>query len=223
MFIFVIMKIEESIAEIAELPISTQALLPLLMDFKRPYDKIEELVKGGYLYQLKRGLYVAGIKIKTPHPELFLVANHLYGPSYISAESALSYWGLIPEKVMSITSITTRKSTIFSTDLGNFCYFHVPPEGYSIGVCQVQLTPVQTVIMASPEKALCDLINQTRGLNLRSVRQAKQFLEEDLRLDMNAFYGMNAALMTDCVSQCPKSNSLVVLSKMIQSYVATMA
>ena len=223
MFIFVIMKIEESIAKIAELPISTQALLPLLVDFKRPYDKIEELVKGKYLYQLKRGLYVAGTKINTLHPELFLLANHLYGPSYISTESALSYWGLIPEKVITINSITTRKSKVFSTDLGDFYYFHVPQNGYSIGLCQVQLTPLQTVIMASPEKALCDLIIQTRGLNLRSVRQATQFLEEDLRLDMNSFYTMNASLLADCVLQCPKSNSLVVLSKMILSYASKMA
>lgn len=212
------MKIEESIAQISELPISTQALLPLLVDFKRPYDKIEELVKAKHLYQLKKGLYVAGAKIKTPHPELFLMANHLYGPSYISAESALSYWGLISEKVINISSITTRKTKVFNTDLGDFYYFHVPPKGYSVGLCQVQLTSVQTVIMALPEKALCDYIIQTHGLNLRSIRQAKQFLEEDLRLDMNAFYAMKADLLAECVAQCPKSNSLVVLSKMILSY-----
>lgn len=223
MSIFVNMKIEESIAQMAEMPIATQALLPLLVAFKRPYDKIEELVKAKYLYQLKRGLYVAGTKIKAPHPELFLVANHLYGPSYISAESALSYWGLIPEKVISINSITTRKTKVYRTDLGDFYYFHVPQKGFAIGLCQVQLTPVQTVLMATPEKALCDYIIQTPGLNLRSVKQAKEFLEEDLRLDMDAFYGMNASLLADCVSQCPKSNSLILLTKMIRSYAATMA
>ncbi|MDO9154265.1 MAG: hypothetical protein Q7U47_11310, partial [Paludibacter sp.] len=202
------MKIVEAIAAIAELPISTQALLPLLMEYKRPYDKIEQLVNAGYLYQLKRGLYVAGPKIKTPHPELFLIANHLYGPSYVTAESALSYWGLIPEKVTRVNSVTTRKSKVFKTALGDFYYHHVPQMAYFIGLCQVKFSNHQTVIMASPEKALCDLIIQTRGLHLRSVRQTIRFLEEDLRLDMNALQTMNANMIADCVTSCPKSNSL---------------
>lgn len=217
------MKIEETIASLAELPISTQVLLPSLAGYKRPYDKIEGLVSGGYLHQLRRGLYVAGTKIKTPHPELFLLANHLYGPSYVTAESALSYWGLIPEKVTRVTSVTTRKSKLFKTHLGDFYYFHIPQEGYIIGLCQVQLSNQQTVIMASPEKALCDLIVQTRGLNLRTVRQTMRFLEEDIRFDMHALRTMNDVVIADCVSHCPKSNSLLVLSKTIQSYAETMA
>lgn len=217
------MNIEETIAVIAELPISTQVLLPSLTGYKRPYDKIDSLVSGGYLQQLRRGIYVAGAKIKTPHPELFLLANHLYGPSYVTAESALSYWGLIPEKVIRVTSVTTRKSKLFKTHLGNFYYFHIPQQGYIIGLCQVQLSNQQTVIMASPEKALCDLIVQTRGLNLRTVRQTMRFLEEDIRFDTRALRTMNEVLIADCVSHCPKSNSLLVLSKTIQSYAETMA
>lgn len=217
------MKIEEAIEAIAELPISTQVLLPSLIGYKRPYDKIDALVNGDYLHQLRRGLYVAGPKIKTPHPELFLLANHLYGPSYVTAESALSYWGLIPEKVIRVTSVTTRKTKFFKTDLGDFYYFHIPQEGYIIGLCQVILSNQQTVIMASPEKALCDLIVQTRGLNLRTIKQTMQFLEEDLRLDMDAIQKFNSVTLADCVTHCPKSNSLVVLSKTIQSYVEKMA
>ena len=217
------MKIEETIVTLAELPIATQVLLPVLTGYKRPYDKIDELVNSGYLHQLRRGLYVAGPKIKGPHPELFLLANHLYGPSYVTAESALSYWGLIPEKVTGVTSSTTRKSKFFKTHLGDFYYFHIPQEGYIIGLCQVQLSNHQTVIMASAEKALCDLIVQTRGLNLRTVRQTKRFLEEDIRFDMDALRTMNNVLIADCVSHCPKSNSLLVLSKTIQSYAERMA
>jgi hypothetical protein len=221
--IFISMKIEETIALLAELPISTQVLLPFLKKYKRPYDKIDTLVNGDYLLQLRRGLYVAGNKIKTPHPELFLLANHLYGPSYVTAESALSYWGLIPEKVTRVTSVTIRKSRLLKTHLGDFNYFHIPLEGYIIGLCQVQLSNQQTVIMASPEKALCDLIIQTRGLNLRTKRQMMRFLEEDIRFDMSALLTMNAAIIADCISHCPKSNSLLVFSKTIQSYAETMA
>ena len=217
------MKIEEAITLLAELPISTQALLPLLNDYKRPYDKIDSLVNEGYLQQIKRGLYVAGNKIKTHHTELFLLANHLYGPSYVTAASALSYWGLIPEKVTRVTSVTTRKSKLFKTHLGVFYYFHIPQEGYIIGLSQVRLSNKQTVIMASPEKAICDLIIQTRGLNLRTKRQTMRFLKEDIRFDMSALLTMNKAIIADCVSYCPKSNSLLVFYKTIQSYAETMA
>lgn len=216
------MKIEESIATLAELPISTPMLLPYLSGYKRPYDKIDALVKSGYLYQLRRGLYVAGPSIKTNHPELFLIANHLYGPSYVTAESALSYWGLIPEKVTRIISATTRKTTIFKTQVGHFHYFHLSQEAYSIGLSQAKLSDQQTVLMATPEKALCDLVVQTRGLNLRTVKQTKQFLEEDIRFDIQTVPTLNVSLLADCVSHCPKSNSLLVLYQTIHSYAQTM-
>lgn len=212
------MKIEEAISAIAELPISTQVLLPLLKAFKRPYDKIDELVKRGYLLQLRRGLYVAGPAIKAPHPERYLIANHLYGPSYVTAATALSYWGFIPEKVSSITSATVRKNTVFMTPLGHFHYSHISQVAYSIGILQVQLTPRQTVLIASPEKALCDVILHTPGLQLRSVLQGRAFLEEDLRIDRNAMPTMDNALITQCAMSSPKKTSLLMLSKTIQSY-----
>lgn len=217
------MKVEEAIAAIAELPIPTQVLLPLLKEFKRPYDKLNELVKGGYLVQLRRGLYIAGPVIKAPHPERFLIANHLYGPSYITAVSALSYWGLIPEEVANVTSATVRKNTIFKTELGNFYYAHISQETYAMGVVQVQLTQIQSILIASPEKAICDLILQTPGMQLRSVPQTRAFLEEDLRIDRNALMTMDNAVIAQCAMIGPKKNSLLMLSKTIQSYAETVA
>jgi hypothetical protein len=217
------MKIEEAITTIAELPIPTQVLLPMLKAFKRPYDKIDELVKGGYLVQLRRGLYVAGPAINMLHPELFLIANHLYGPSYVTAASALSYWGLIPEKVSSVTSATVRKNTVFKTELGHFHYAHITPMAYTIGIVQVQLTPRQTVMMACPEKALCDVILQTSGLQLRSVSHAMAFLEEDLRIDRHTLMTMDDTIISQCALAGSKTTSLLVLSKTIQSYAKTMA
>ena len=164
-----------------------------------------------------------GPGISSPHPELFLIANHLYGPSYVTAESALSYWGLIPEKVTSVTSATVRKNTVFNTDLGDFYYAHVSDVAYGIGIVQVQLTPKQTVLLASPEKALCDVILQTSGLQLRSVSQTMAFLEEDLRIDQQALTTLDDTVITQCALSGAKTTSLLVLSKTIQSYVKTMA
>lgn len=85
-------------------------MLDMLKDHKRPNDKISELVKSGDLIALKRGLYLPGERTNLAAPEPFLTANYLGGPSYISLETALSYWGLIPERVYEISSITMQLS-----------------------------------------------------------------------------------------------------------------
>ncbi len=66
---------------------------------------------------VRRGLYVA-IAPDTPRPESFLLANHVYGPSYVSMDSALSFYGMIPERVYEISSATTKTSRQFRTPAG---------------------------------------------------------------------------------------------------------
>ncbi len=213
------MNILEAISVMSEVPISTQALLPLLNKYKRPYDKIDQLVQDGCLTQIKRGLYTAGAKIKSAHPDSFLIANHLYGPSYISFSSALSFWGLIPEKVMVVQSATARTTKSFNTKLGTFEYIHCKPASFSIGLSQVNISASQTIIMATAEKALCDLIIQSTGINLRSIKQTIQFLEEDQRVNMDSVFAMQQSIIVDCIKYCSKPKSLQVLLKTIQAYV----
>ncbi|TAH09091.1 MAG: hypothetical protein EAZ13_01970 [Sphingobacteriia bacterium] len=211
------MTVLEAISAMSEVPISTQVLLPLLNKYKRPYDKIDQLVQDGWLTQIKRGLYTAGAKIKSDHPDSFLIANHLYGPSYISASSALSFWGLIPEKVMLVQSTATRTTKSFNTKLGTFEYIHCKPQAFRIGLNQVRISASQTIIIATAEKALCDLIIQTPGINLRSNKQTLQFLEEDQRMNMDAIFKMQQSIIADCIKYCPKPQSLQVLLKTIQT------
>jgi len=85
-------------------------------------------------------------------------------------ESALSHWGLIPERVYEISSVTTQNSKIYKTSVGRFSYIHVPLPYYSFGIQQVELTKKQRVMMATPEKALCDKIITTPGILLRSIK-----------------------------------------------------
>jgi len=92
----------QNIQSLSEQPLKTELLLHLLKEYRRPYDKINELVKQGMLLQVKRGLYIPGPNLKTQVPEPFLLANHLYGPSYVSMDSALFYWGMIPEKFLKL-------------------------------------------------------------------------------------------------------------------------
>src|SRR5947207_11115661 len=87
-------------------PVTRQVLLNLLKDYKRPFDKINEWVKQQVLIPVKRGVFVAGPASRAAQPEPYLLANHLLGPSYVSMETALSYWRLIPEQVFEISSAT---------------------------------------------------------------------------------------------------------------------
>lgn len=80
------------IKEFAHAPIHRHQILEVLKDYKRPSDKISELIKNGELISLKKGLYIVGPTTNLRPPEPLLIANHLRGPSYISIESALSYW-----------------------------------------------------------------------------------------------------------------------------------
>jgi hypothetical protein len=187
--------IDHQIRKFKEIPLSTQLLLSVLKGYKRPYDKISEMVKAGALIPLKRGLYVpgAGLDIKGPHP--FLISNHLYGPSYISLESALSYWGLIPERTSTFSAITIRRTTVFNNPIGRFSYTQVPLPYYSFGLMRQLLS----------------------GVNLRSVTQTKEYLFDDLRLDEEAIYRFRLSDIRSWTRNSPKQKSLQMLIKTLEA------
>jgi hypothetical protein len=169
------------------------------------------LIKNDELVSLRRGLYVPGRKTELPIPESFLIANHLRGPSYVSLEAALSYWGFIPERTYEISSVTLKSSKKYKTPVGRFGYQQLPTPYYSYGICCVKLTPNQLVLMASPEKAICDKIVLTPNINLRSIKQTRAFLLDDLRMNENSLRTLNLEIITTWVDAAPKKNSLKML------------
>jgi hypothetical protein len=196
-------------------PIGTQVLLGILRDYSRPYDKINDLVQQGYIAQLRKGLYMISSKVSNSFPESFLIANQLYGPSYVSIDSALSYWGFIPERVFETTSVTVRLSKNFATEVGTFSFTHIPKSYYPLGIQSVALTETQHVLMASPEKSLCDKIITTSGINLRSKKQAQSYLLDDLRINHEKLVELNVNEMSNWLSLAPKANSLKTLIEAI--------
>lgn len=109
--------------------------------------------KKNYIIKLRNGLYrFSGLTEN--ELELFFIANKIYTPSYISLETALSYYGLIPEGVFSIQSVTTLKTNAFTNSYGSFRYHNIKESAF-IGY---QLLPgTQGAIrIASPEKAILD-------------------------------------------------------------------
>lgn len=211
------MSFQEAIQLYAEQPLTKQLLLDMLKEYKRPHDKIDELVKQGLLLQVKRGLYIPGPKLNIASPELFLLANHLYGPSCVSLDSALSYWGFIPERVYEISSVTPNQPKAYRTSIGRFSYTHLKLPYYSFGVKQVTLTKKQTVLMTSPEKALCDKIVTTSGVLLRSVKQTLELLIEDFRIDKLMLRNLDPTIISSWLKGAPKENSLMILVKTLKS------
>jgi hypothetical protein len=199
----------------AEQPIPTQLLLGLLKSYKRPYDKIVSLVDHGYLMQLRRGLYITTNLVKSTMPETFLISNHLLGPSYVSIDSALFHWGLIPERVYEVTAVSNKLSKKFKTPLGIFSYTHIPLPYYSFGIEQLALTETQTVMIASPEKALSDKIITTAGIQLRSSKQVLTYLEEELRIEKESLRNLNTREMVKWIPDCTKQTSIKILIETI--------
>ena len=198
-------------------PLTRQLMLDLLKNYKRPNDKISELVKSGDLIPLKKGLYIPGSKTDLRSPEPFLIANHLWGPSYISLESAMSNWGMIPERVYEISSVTMKASKSYKTPVARFSYRYMPSPYYSLGVKSIELMPGQVACIASAEKALCDKIITTAGLALRSPTQTLNYLLADLRIDPESLKKLNLKEIRSWIEDAPKKSSLKMLVKTLKN------
>lgn len=201
------------IKEYAETPISRHLILELLKDYQSPNDKISELIKSEELISIRRGLYITGPKMDLPTPEPFLIANHLRGPSYVSLESALSYWNMIPERAYEISSVTIRTSKLYKTPVGRFSYQQLKIPYYSFGIKNIEYSTKQTMLVASPEKALCDKVVLTPKIYLRSIKQTQEFLLEDLRMDTEVLSTLDTKMMELWIKNAPKESSLKMLVK----------
>lgn len=210
------MDFSRTINSFGGVPFSRHLILDMLKDYKSPNDKISELLKSGQLISLRRGLYTSGINTESIRPEPFLIANHLRGPSYVSLDAALSFWGFIPERIYEISSVSIKSSKKYKTPLGRFSYQKLPTPYYTYGIRSVQLNSIQTALIASPEKALCDKIVLTSGINLRSIKQTKSFLVEDLRMESIMLKTLDRKLISTWVENAPKKSSLKMLTKMLQ-------
>lgn len=203
------------LSQIGVIPVDYSVLESMLTEYSSPRHKIASLEKSGDLMRLKKGLYVVSPNVSKKFLSTELIANHIYGPSYVSFESALRYYGLIPESVYGVKSATTKRSRIFENSIAKFSYTYCNEDYYSIGVRQEERDGF-TVLIATPEKALCDLIAYTPNLRPRFKVSMLQFLEDDLRLDMDEFYKMNPEIFKKCVAFSKKKNDILNLIKLLE-------
>jgi len=97
---------------------------------------------------------------------------------------ALAFYNLIPERVMTLTSITPKRNKFFSTPVGNFEYRYLTPTKYPMGITLHFLDEKHPILIATPEKALMDqVLLASPGLELTSKDDVETYLFEDLRID----------------------------------------
>ncbi len=204
------------IDQLGPIPVRHELLLNLLSDYKAPNNKIMSLQASGELIRLKRGMYIApgSNQGKLLSPEL--IANHLLGPSYVSMETALAHYGMIPERVYSILSMTTRRAKQFVTPLGSFSYIHSGAAYFRIGLVQELVDQQYAFLIASREKALCDKMIYTRQLNLTSQKAVESYLEEDLRIDKESLLMLDTEIIMECIKTGQKADQLVHLLKFLK-------
>lgn len=200
---------------LGNIPVTSSIIASLYPEVKTKSAKIAQLEKAGEIIRLRRNLFVVNPQETNLPLSSGLIANHLLAPSYVSMQTALRYYGLIPEAVYTIQSMTFKAAKEFNTPVGNFCYYHISREAYPIGITQIKERN-GVYIMATPEKALCDLIANLPGINLRYRKEALEFLEENLRFDMDMFNQLNPEIFSEYAKKGKKSTSILTILKLLQ-------
>ncbi|HRY83262.1 MAG TPA: hypothetical protein P5533_01370 [Candidatus Cloacimonadota bacterium] len=198
----------ENLNRISQQPFDYQHLKSRLKDYRYPRNKISKLLAAGDLIALKSGLYVLSEAYNKPvQPEV--IANLLYGPSYLSLDYALSFYNLIPEHTFQLSSVTTGRCKLYRTRLGVFSYQQLKPSYYNQAY-RIHKTGQSSYLIASPEKALCDkLYLHPRLSDLKSM---DQLMVEDLRLEFDVVATLNRDLI-DQLAQTSGSGNLRLLQK----------
>ena len=206
---------DRQLNEIGTIPVTTSIIESLYPELKSANKKVTWLEKQGVIIRLKRGLYVINPEYSGKTLSSELIANHLYTPSYISMSTALRYYGLIPEAVYVHQSMTVKHSRNFQTPVGSYDYKYISREAFSIGVRSMHKGDYAFLI-ASPEKALCDLIANSSKVNLRYMKDVEIYLEQDIRMDMDEFYKMDETIFKDYIKVGKKADSISRLLKFMR-------
>jgi hypothetical protein len=186
-----------------------QFLLHALRDYAKPRDKISRYLRNGDLIRVKKGLYVFGESYRQNLISLEVLANLIYGPSYLSLEYALSFYGFIPERVECLTSMTTQKNKLFHTPLGVFSYQHIALHKYREGLVQQTRDGRRYFIMASPEKAILDVLDQHPPFS--QLNDLLEFLCHDLRIEESYLKKLSIPSLTKLTKIYNRSSAWILL------------
>ncbi|CEM63411.1 type IV toxin-antitoxin system AbiEi family antitoxin domain-containing protein [Treponema phagedenis] len=164
---------------------TTAMLLEELSDYASPKTKLSRMVQKGECFQITKGLYETDRNVSA-----HLLAGSIYGPSYISFEFALSYYGLIPEAVYTVTCATfeKKKKKKYNTPFGTFTYRDVPSATFPLFI-ELRQEGDYWYRIASPEKALCDELYTMRSV--KNTKELSGLLFDDLRIEESELRNLN--------------------------------
>lgn len=186
--------------------ITNDAILKKLANYSNKNTKLAREVRDGKIIKIVNGLYETDSN--TPG---YLLAGSIYGPSYISFEYALSYYGMIPERVTTITCATLakKKKKKFNTPFGTFTYRDVPILAYPEEIILKEENNYSYQI-ASREKALCDKLYTLKPL--KNYSNLEKMLFSDLRIDSENFNKLNIEKI-EKLSNLYHSTNILLLAK----------
>ncbi len=170
--------------------LTTEFLLEKFNSYSYPRDKLKNLVKENELIHVCQGIYLPGSDYRRSYSKEVL-AGIIYGPSVISFEYALSFYGLIPERVETITSLCFKRNKVFQTPVGKFTYQYIAPKKFPIAISYEQ-TELGNFFIATPEKALCDLVYFQK---IENNNEALEYIIDDLRITESSLCHLNANLL----------------------------
>lgn len=188
-------------------------LMNTLKDYAKPRDKVTRYLKEGSIIRIKKGLYVFGKRWRRELISLEVLANLIYGPSYVSLEYALSFYGLIPEKVECVTSVTTQKNKHFQTPIGLFSYSHLNLAKYHVGILQYELDTNRHFLIASKEKALADVLVQQKPF--RKKEELYEHLIENLRIEESLIWTLDLTQLKE-IAEAYRHPTIDKLAQLIQ-------
>lgn len=160
-----------------------------LSEYKNPRVKINDLIKSSKIIRVKKGLYVFGEELAEQSFSKETLANLIYGPSYISFEYALAFYGLIPERVEVVTSVTNKRKKFFSTPVGNFSYRYINPAVYSYGITLYEIDIYHWILIANKEKAMADILYFNEKFENEFLLE--RYLLENLRVETESLVSFN--------------------------------
>lgn len=178
-----------------------QQLLDCLGEYSRPRAKIGALLKSGVIIRVKKGIYVFGEGYRRGPVSREILANLIYGPSYLSLDYALQLHGLIPERVEELSSVCLGRSRRFDTPLGRFSYRRLSMAKYRGGILRTELPDGRAYLLASPEKALLDKLHTERGLGIRTQTSLAIYLIENLRIEPSDLESLDPSLIEELARQ----------------------
>jgi hypothetical protein len=194
-----------------------QTLLAVLSGYARPRDKITAMLRRQEIVRVKKGLYLFGKAYRRRPYSRELLANLIYGPSYVSLEYALSYYGLIPERVQSVTSVCSGRARRFETPVGLFTYQAVPLAGFQGSVQRIELQDGRAFLMASPEKALAEKLRAERGTGFATQQEIERFLLDNLRVDPAALASLQTVRLRD-IAEHYRSRRIRLFGQWLQRF-----